>query len=415
MEQTMIETLSRAQLAELVREYMLAAHLNNRSAYAALQIKHGREVYKPVAIDNWMASSPIYSQRMQTAMRLKGESDVETIFKGMQLEVGLSHQYFDARFNLRDRDEGEFWLHSCGPLLEVEPMGDDAVRDMCHDIEDPTFDATAVATNPRARIRPYHRPPRISEEQVPHCHWRVYIDHGAEPLQEAEVTRRLRTTKLAQLSIDRPQPSEIGGLDYYDVPLFETLQLERFSQPALVVICKEIAVQIHLLNNSLQLAIADRFGEADAREISLAGMVGGCWSTSERLAHWLGYKEGGLDAIEQVISVHPAFMPREYFGLEAARVGTSLELRFNQAPAADETLTPGWYGLMAAGELDGLAALVQGVDSRAHVASNGENVLSITIDPAAAAAQEPLPVQIAKGSVVYQSKLENHIQLLEVS
>ena len=31
---------------------------------------------------------------------------------------------------------------------------------MCHDIEDPTFDATAVATNRKAQIRPIHRPPR---------------------------------------------------------------------------------------------------------------------------------------------------------------------------------------------------------------------------------------------------------------
>jgi hypothetical protein len=31
--------------------------------------------------------------------------------------------------------------------MDVEPMGEDYVRLMCHDIEDPTFDATAVATN----------------------------------------------------------------------------------------------------------------------------------------------------------------------------------------------------------------------------------------------------------------------------
>ena len=40
-------------------------------------------------------------------------------------------------------------------------MGPDYVRSMCHDIEDPTFDATAVASNPRAQVRPIHRPPRV--------------------------------------------------------------------------------------------------------------------------------------------------------------------------------------------------------------------------------------------------------------
>ena len=48
----------------------------------------------------------------------------------------------------------------CGALMDVEPMGDDFVVAMCHHIEDPTFDATACATNPRARMRPIHRPPR---------------------------------------------------------------------------------------------------------------------------------------------------------------------------------------------------------------------------------------------------------------
>ena len=46
-------------------------------------------------------------------------------------------------------------------------MGESYVRSMCHDIEDPTFDATAVATNPKAQVRPVHRPPRASTDQHP--------------------------------------------------------------------------------------------------------------------------------------------------------------------------------------------------------------------------------------------------------
>ena len=61
--------LSRAQLAELCREYMLAAQFNSRTGYAALQMNHGPEAYLETAIDNWMAVSPIYSQRIQRAMR----------------------------------------------------------------------------------------------------------------------------------------------------------------------------------------------------------------------------------------------------------------------------------------------------------------------------------------------------------
>ena len=110
-----------------------------------------------------------------------------TIFKGLQLECGFTHQYMDVRFEVENADRGRFWLDRCGPLLETEPRGEDAVRVMCHDIEDPTFDATAVATNPRARMRPVHRPPRIPADRSPHCEWQVFIDHSAEPLAQPEL------------------------------------------------------------------------------------------------------------------------------------------------------------------------------------------------------------------------------------
>lgn len=53
-----------------------------------------------------------------------------------------------------------FQLASCGALLDLEPMGEQAVKLMCHDIEDPTFDATAVATNPAPASAPFTAHPR---------------------------------------------------------------------------------------------------------------------------------------------------------------------------------------------------------------------------------------------------------------
>src|SRR5204862_292909 len=79
------------------------------------------------------------------------------------------------RYQLTDHDHGEFWLDHCGALADVEPMGENFVLTMCHDIEDPTFDATAIATNPRAQVRPLHRPPRVPADRSPVCHWTVTI------------------------------------------------------------------------------------------------------------------------------------------------------------------------------------------------------------------------------------------------
>jgi hypothetical protein len=50
----------------------------------------------------------------------------------------------DFQFRLDRPDHGEFWLAHCGALLDVEPCGEKRVKAMCWDIEDPTFDATAL-------------------------------------------------------------------------------------------------------------------------------------------------------------------------------------------------------------------------------------------------------------------------------
>ena len=75
---------------------------------------------------------------------------------------------------------------------------------MCHHIEDPTFDATAVVTNPRAQVRPIHRPPRVPADRVPHCHWRVRVEPDAAPVEEIALTGRVRASRLAQLATALP-------------------------------------------------------------------------------------------------------------------------------------------------------------------------------------------------------------------
>ncbi|MBK6511906.1 MAG: hypothetical protein IPG06_22375 [Haliea sp.] len=208
-----LSEFSRLQLAQLGREYMLCAQFNSRTGYAALRINHGDEACKDVAIANWMGAGPVYTRRMQKAMGFAGGSDVATIFKGLQLECGFTHQYFDVHFAVTAADSGRFWLNSCGALLETEPRGADAVKVMCHDIEDPTFNATAVATNARARMTPVHRPPRVPADRAPHCEWTVFIDPAAEEILEPEITKVMSSTRLASIGITRPQGLSQAALD----------------------------------------------------------------------------------------------------------------------------------------------------------------------------------------------------------
>jgi hypothetical protein len=314
-------------------------------------------------------------------------------------------------------DRGRFWLNSCGALLETEPRGADAVKVMCHDIEDPTFNATAIATNARARMVPVHRPPRVPADRVPHCEWTVFIDPDADEVTEPDITRLLGSTRLAAVAIERPVGTEPGGMDDYSGPIFEQLQLEQLSHAALVVVCSELAVQVHLLIAGLLLSVAQRYGEAAALAIGEFQMAGSCQVVSHRLSEWLGCKDSGIDGIIAVLRIHPAFQPREYSAIKLNKLDENRALfELLDCPADDENMPYGWHALLQRGLCGGLEGLVRGVDSRARIVRSTDSRLAweIIIDEVDRAEAEPLSVQIAKGTVLYQTRLKDYIQLLQV-
>ena len=105
--------LSRQQLADLGREYMMFAFLLTRSGLGWVHLNLGEGEREQIAILEWMGASPVYTQRMQRALGFVG-TEMDTIFKGLQLDVGFAHQYMDVGYNLIDGSNGEFWLKSCG-------------------------------------------------------------------------------------------------------------------------------------------------------------------------------------------------------------------------------------------------------------------------------------------------------------
>jgi hypothetical protein len=129
-------------------------------------------------------------------MAVEGDG-IEAIFKVLQLDPGFPHHYMDVHYEVVDDHHGYFELRSCGALMDVEPWGDRMVTGMCHTIEDGTFDVTAQAVNPKARVRAMHRPPRVPTDRVPHCRWEVVIDEDTETLPEADITTMTRHTGAA--------------------------------------------------------------------------------------------------------------------------------------------------------------------------------------------------------------------------
>lgn len=390
---------SHAELAELVRELLLAGHLIDRSGMPHLISRFGRDGMRDVAIGEWMAASPVYTRRMQQLLGFGGDS-VETIFKGMQLDIGAPPEFMDFRYVVHDDHHGEFQLAHCGALMDVEPMGDDYVETMCHHIEDPTFDATAVATNPRARVRPVHRPPRRPADRTPHCAWTVTVDEDADPLPVPPASEQLATSTAASLPLCEAGPSlpDHDGWTGYTAPLDPDLVLERFSSATLSAIAGEVALQGHLLSRAFLVEVADRTGPADARAIGIAQAAGIAGLTTKRLSAALAVGPD-LAGLAEVLTVHPLFLPRAYVALDLVPSGRGLELTLGPCPALGEPDGLTWPALLAGpGGDDILHAAVVCLVPTATVTRLDPLRWEVTVDPATPAAPQPDTVTLAEFS-----------------
>ena len=393
--------LSRQTLAILGREWLLHGHLQDRVGMPLALEGRTREDMEQIAIDEWMAASPIYSVRTQRALNFEGDG-VDTILKNIQLDIGAPHHFMDFRSTVHDHDHGEFFLAHCGALMDVEPMGEDFVRGMCHTIEDPTFDATAVASNPRAQIRPIHRPPRVPADQHPHCHWTVTIDESFPPVEAHPNFALARRSLAAQCAVDDPGESrEPGGWDDYSGPFDTDFALEDLSHRALVVALQEVAVQSHLLLRGYCLALAERGPVEAISEIvpKMAVALGAV--TAERLTKAFDFGEGAA-GLAALLQVHPMFWPRTYVRPVIELAGDAVRFALlDDSPVFKEEDDFTWLASLPGAGDRAMLSIAQGFDRRAvaepTTARPGERcAYELTVDAGAEAALEQPEVAIVK-------------------
>lgn len=372
---TTFADLSREDLAVLVPELLLCGHLIDRSGMAHSIGAFGREGMTAVAIEEWQVASPVYTRRMQKALDFRGDS-VETIFKGLQLDIGAPPQFMDFRYRVDDHDHGEFWLNHCGALMDVEPMGDEFVTAMCHDIEDPTFDATALATNKYAQVRPIHRPPRRSAEQTPHCAWTVTIDEANVPPEVPPNSDVIASTVAATVELSPIDRTDAGTCDYSG-PLLSDLRFTDFSKSALVRIAEEVCLQQHLLTIGFMIAVRARTDETEALRIGRKQLTGIAGLTSERIRNAL-HLDDGFDGLATVLQLHPALNPAQYVDVSIA-TGDSVSIRIGRKDGA--TADGAWPSMIDADHLEPLQALVRGVNPRflATVAEDDDDALTVDV------------------------------------
>ncbi len=396
-----LASLSRSELAVLGREWLMHGHLQDRVGMPMAHTGRPREEMEAIAIDEWMAASPVYSRRVQRALGFIGDG-VDTIFKNIQLDVGAPHQFMDFRLTVHDHDNGEFFLAHCGALMDVEPMGQEYTKGMCHTIEDPTFDATAVATNPRAQIRPIHRPPRVPSDRNPHCHWTVKIDESHPEVFAHPFVALVEQSRIADIAIDATDTfDEPGGWADYSGPFDPDFQLEDLSHGALSIALQEVAVQSHLLLRGFCLAVADRAGVDAAIEMVSNIVVGLGGTTAERLTRAFDFGTGA-SGLATMLQIHPLFWPRTYvqplIELDGESVRFALRsdsVIFNEAD--DFTFLASMPGSSDRAVL----AIAQGFDRRAVVESvetrEGERcAFKISIDESATPAVPQSEVSLAK-------------------
>ncbi len=397
--------LDRDALATLLREWLLHGHLQDRVGIPLLY-QHGvdREGAEQIAIDEWAAASPLYSLRMQETMGFAGQS-VVAIVKNLQIDIGAPPQYMDFRITVTDENHAVFELRHCGALMDVEPMGDEWVRGMCHTIEDPTFDATAAATSPYAVMRPIHRPPRTPSDRMPHCAWRIDIDPTTSPAVAHPNLAVVGVSLAAQLPatvIDEEDEPD-GGVGYPGT-FDPDLHFEDLSRATLLAALTEVALQSHLLLRSYLLSVSERVSPEVAAELGPRVLTGVVPITAERLMRAFDITDTDAPAIARVIALHPSFQPPEYVTTQVEALDDS-SVRFSvmASPMFDEADDFVWLaGLMQDGDR-AVAALARAInpqaDARRTTVRTGELVAYvITVDPDATPRLEEPETALARFS-----------------
>lgn len=351
--------LTQPRLATIVPELLLSGQLIDRSGMAHLISAFGREVMAQIAIEEWMAASPVYTRRMRSALGIDGDG-VEDMFKCLQLDIGAPPQFMDFRYQITDRYHGSFVLAHCGALMDVEPMGDDYVTAMCHDIEDPTFDATAIATNRRARIRPVHRPPRVPLDRSPHCEWTVTIEPDRAELPLPADAEWMGGLSIAVTALSPIDADATDGMVDYRGPLLDDLQFRHWSRSALVRIAEEVALQHQLLALGFCRALRRRAVDAAQHtEIFRKQFTGIAGLAAERLRAALS-TSADAPGLAAVLNLHPVLGPRQYTGVVADVVDDQVRVRIPQdSPAMHDG---GWMTLLTADQLAPLQAVATAVE-----------------------------------------------------
>ena len=360
--------LSRAALGRLGREYMLFGHLHDRGIMPLIGSRFSPAAMTDVACDEWMGSSPIYNERNREQLKIGGDG-VSAILKSFQFDVGFPHQYMDVHCEVADESLGYFWLAFCGAYQDVYAHSrgrETAIIQLCHHMEDTTFDATVMAVNPRARCLPEHRPPLQIGHSGPTCRWRVFIGDEAGEVDELEITRRVRKSRAAGFEYAEPNGELDEGMRDYRGSLKTDFALEDLAQPVLARQCKEFALDVHLLMRAAFLSIRERWGADVAEELAHEHWAAVAPVHLPRVRAAVGIEGDDMASILKTLQVDPAF-PQDYVRLGAELLDAQRgRFWIEECDALADGEPEAWLAQLRDEESPGLAATLAAVNPRAR-------------------------------------------------
>jgi hypothetical protein len=239
---------------------------------------------------------------------------------------------------------------------------------------------------------------------VPHCRWQVVIDDQSGSYAQHPNLERLGASRIARLEVALPAgDAEPGGWPDYAGPFDPEFQLEDLSHRALLAAVSEFAVQSHLLARSFLLCVAQRFGDAFAREVGRQQWTGIAGLAAERLQRAMRVPGDGPEAIAKVLQIHPCFHPRDYLDLRVAQEDGGVRLSLGECPALREGDAYSWFAGLGEEAHPALDAIARAVNPRAASAPTapraGERLAwRIEVDPGADPHPEAPDVKLARVS-----------------
>jgi len=383
-----LERLSRTALAQLCREYMLVAMYHDRALMPHVVAAGGQDATIRQADGEWMGASPVYTRRNKENLQISGDGVAE-IFKSFQFDVGAPHHYLDFQFDVIDHGLGYFWLPYCGAhdyLRQLAANDEALVTNMCHHMEDRTFDATLAATNPSARAVPIHRPPKPDEFTGDHCRWEVSIAPADGETNEARPGEGSHQVVASSLAADYTfvmgDSLETGGRSDYSGDFDPHLRLEDFAHNVLVRQAKEFSIDVHLLMRAAYFSIDESLGLEvldDAAPQHRAAMAP---AVVARLRESLRIEGDDMEAIAKMLQVDPILVD-DYVRYEVqvidARHGRISFDPSSDAVSDDVCRSP--LSWLSKADSPGFEHTVHAVNPRARVRPTGTLTWDIEIDP----------------------------------